>query len=187
MAITLSSTGQLEEARTRENFAIGSVVPEDGFPDLTFLALSMNDINNSTNFTQVDFMEGSLNSNGSNLASVFINSQLSALFQTQANPSEELRPLVFTFFEVGSPFFEDGNLTNFEVGSLILSVVVNTGEIGNVTFENFSSPIEFKFQVTEVRTYVSCCVGNVHVKLLFCRVWSSLEANVSSSTSTLMV
>ena len=158
MAVQLAADGQLDKVKTRDSFAVASISPPNNtFSELTFFATSFEEIGNLTSFgDQVDFTDDGSFLDRMNLASVSISSQLSNIFQTFSNPNGELRPLIFTFFDVDSPFFQDTSLTDFTVGSIIFSVIVGT-EMENVTFENFSSPIEFKFQVTEVHTKETAC------------------------------
>lgn len=160
VAQIFSSNGQLNEEIVRDNFAIASITPmantNGDFANESFLATTFQSIKNLTSFEQVDFIAGPLNSDNSflNLVAVFVNSELSEFFQTESNQVGEPRSLVFTLFGVNSPFFQDPGMT--EVGSVILSLVVDSSAI---TFENFSSPIEFNFQVTEVCVFKYCSVA----------------------------
>ena len=154
-ARTLSANGLLNDTIIRENFAIDSITPvtspEGDFLSQSFLATSSEAVSNLASFAEVNFTQSSSTNtflDTLNLAAVFINSELSELFQSLSNPEEESRPIIFTFYEVNSPFFQDPNAAE-DVGSVVLSVIVDSTQ-QNITFGNFGSPIEFKFQVTEV-------------------------------------
>ena len=167
VGVTLLSTGQLNDTIVRSNFAIDSITPapeQDGsFSAQTFSISSDEPVNNLTNFMQANFSDAS----GSfldqvNLASVFISSELSGVFQQQNDTEPAPRPFLLTFYGVDSPLFQDStsNLSALEVGSIVFSVVVDTGKDNITVFQNLPSPIQFQFQVTQVGMCVYvCCVS----------------------------
>lgn len=134
----------------RENFAVLIDIPElnlnGSISSLSFQAISMTDLNNIGNFSEVDVASsGNTSNNMANvLASVSVSSMLFGILQANANQSNETLRVISVFYEPNSNLFQDRNVGG--TGGVIFSFSTANGAPPS----NLGEPVEFLFQTNQV-------------------------------------